>query len=1552
MYQHLLFRRSLTALAVCGCLTLSVASAQASRKPHDATRKASKTAVDYTTPRGTFGSALQLPKTLSSTSAFANGAEQTGGAISFDVNGGPMKAPQAPMRIAPVMPLRACVTYDIDKKSYGMVNVTANGLEVIREHEGLEAGWGGTGVGAKYYYNTCADVSGGVVNSVETDLWDTSDWRCIGYDQDPSLDVLSYSMTSHPVTEVVYGCFFSADLQSLEIGTLDPMTMKRTGVIGKTEQPLYAMGFSSDGTLYGIDAAGVLYTVSLTDAHYTKVAETGITTRYNTTGTVDSFNDVFYYAACPEGPSDDPSRDWALYSIDLRNGYKVEKCWNLRAELGGMYVANAAAKDAAPAAPTLKSVAFEGGSLQGKVSFTAPSTTFDGQTLSGSLNYGILANGSEVAKGTTTAGSDEEVAVSLPEAGMYTFRVYVSNSVGDSPKSESVSAWYGDGKPVEPKDFKAVYNYGDPNITLQWTPVTEALNNGYFDSTKVTYTVSRSIDGSEPVVIADKTTETSVVDPVGTIDGCKAYRYFLTAHHGDLNSDEVKSDYQAVGAIVPPFAPDFTLPWSEGYFTSMDYKGRGLKWIHSSYDGALMMLWNAGWGPSNMDVALVTAPVELKAGKAYEISYNAWAESSYSYGIGLQYGTSLEEMNTIIEPEDLNASNSTYSDPLHQSTIIMPEKDGIYYFSVRALANQSPATKIFVNSFTISEGLSNKAPGQVTDVTFTPPYDGSKKLDITFVAPSVSIDGKKLTGLSKIEVKRNGELVRTFRNPTFGQQLSFTDTGNVNEDVSYVITAFNTNGPGRSYFETSHMGVNIPVSPTDCKIEQDMSNPGRVTITWTPVAKDINGHEFDPSLLRYAIFASDYQTLIANNITATEAQASFQAINPDAGQAFVWYCVVPYTEGGVNGYAGGFGRTPMIPVGTPFSMPYIESFGGGLTYPMGQSGADLRIASGISSQHLTIGSQDGDNGVIALYTAPGGYVNLYSANIKVDDTEDVAMSFYYTGVPDMEGYIVSPYVICDGKNEALCEDIDTKDCGEKGWNRVQVSLEKWAGKTIQFAFLIRCVHNNFAFGLDNIALKRYAACDLRAGTVSGPSFMTSGKNHEIIAEVVNDGSDDAPEGYLVDLYVDGELLKTLEGPKVRAFESGVVKFDHLPNPYAKDEQTFHAAIRWDVDEIPDNNTSEEVTIPLVASIYPAVLDLTATLGEDEKSADLSWSEPDHAPKIQEITESFETYDPFTIAGFGDWTVNDVDGMNTYYIGRPIYVPGVGNQPSYPNAEVPKAWMVLDETQMNLFYKGSRTGDRAVMASAGRDVADDWLISPQLPGIAQTVSFYAATAPEDFGPESFEFYYSTGGTDPSDFIQMGDAIEVPEGDWVEDEYGDETQVTTWYEYKYDLPEGAKYFAIRYVSDDIYAMFIDDITFKVSDEILALQGYNLFRNGKKINEQPLTVTSHKDDLSEQGAGDYEYAVETVYDKGNSGLSNLQTVTVPEPVGVDGIADGGVVVKGEKGFISVAGVEGSEVNVFTASGMTVHRSVAANTLRLAVEPGVYMVKVGTEVYKVMVP
>lgn len=1559
MVKRLQLKRSFLSLLLAGCLLSVSSNLDAKKSGHDANVKAKKT-EQRKEPRGRIAPHLALPRMAESSAAIASTSTEAipGGKINFSLEpsaGNSAKAVKK--RIAPVAPLRGCVSYNAEGNVYGMVEITENGLVCLRDHENFDAGWGGTGVGSRYYYNTLADAEGTTIYGVEGCLWDAEDnWRMIGYDMNPDLNVLSYSMTCHPVTEEVWGCFFNSDLSALEIGTLDPMTMKRTGAVGPASVPLYAMGFSSDLTLWGIDRNGTLYTISTTDGTYTKVADTGLATTYNTGGTIDSFNDVFYYAVCPSGPAGYEWKDWALYSIDLKNGFAVEKCWNMTAEICGMYVANAEAKASAPARPTLGTVSFPEGSLSGKISFTAPNTTYDGQPLSGILKYGVLANQEVVATGSIGAGSQTTVNVTLPEPGNYTIRVYVSNSNGTSPKSSGKTEWYGPGVPDAPQNVKAVFDSSASAINVTWDPVT-TVGAGYLNTEDIRYSVYRTVDDSQLIEIASNLAATEYTDTDIEAGSARIYHYAVAATQQTVASALTESEYVLVGTVEPPFSPDMAQPLSSAYFTSLNYADNDLT---IAWQSSLRCMGLADFFYPDIvaaDMAMVTVPIRLEGGKAYEVTYSAFNESPGTCGFGLQWG---KDRDNLEDADDMyiltNYNGIDY--PLQRSVTVIPEEDGLYYFAVHIGSEATYALYVGVPEFRISEGLSKDAPKEITQISFDKPKSGAYELTMTLTAPAKTIAGANLSDLTKIEVKRDGQLVKTFNAPTMGQSLSFVDKGTKNTDVVYEITAFNSKGQGKTATVGAHMGVNLPQAPINIDMVQDLDNPGNVTITWTPVAKDIDGFEFDPSLVRYAIYASDYSTLITQGITAAQASADIRVNQYPGVQSFLWFCVVPYTEAGVNGYAGGFGTTPMIPIGDPYEMPMRESFTDNhFNYAWGQAGASLRIAGGISSSQLTIDAQDNDNGLVALYCAPGDYADLFSANVKIDNEDDVALSFWYTGVPDVEGYILEPYVIYDRKKEALCAPIDTKNAPEFGWNNVRLPMNKYKGKTVQFGVLMTCVHNNYGFGIDNIVLKRFYQDDLRAVAVNAPHRLYEGKDNTVSVEVVNDGKAEVAAGeYSVELYADGKLIATKESSKIGIGQLATYDFTLMPNPFAGDEETYHAYVRWARDMDDTNNTTATVEVPVLKSSLPTVEDLEGTLSEDGYTASLEWSEPYHTPEIREITESFETYEPFLLSGFGDWTVVDEDGGQPYNFNNTGLMLS-GDYPKYIDL-TPHSWILVDfdRARVGSFVKDTLlkpvSGSYAIMADATSDGQSlDWLISPELPGQAQTVSFYAAACEGD-NNEYFEFYYSTTGKELSDFIMIGDENTVPgpEEEYIEDldEY---YYVPKWYEYSFELPEGAKYFAIRYTSDDLWGMVVDDITYTVSDAVLELLGYNVYCNGDKLNESLLTATSFNDDLADRKPGTYEYGIVTVYDRGQSSLGNKVSVTVQDSSKIDELDTSKVNVIGGKGYIRILGAEGLDVALYTTSGLRIESVTAESETTINVEPGLYLVDIEGTTVKVIV-
>ena len=169
--------------------------------------------------------------------------------------------------------------------------------------------------------------------------------------------------------------------------------------------------------------------------------------------------------------------------------------------------------------------------------------------------------------------------------------------------------------------------------------------------------------------------------------------------------------------------------------------------------------------------------------------------------------------------------------------------------------------------------------------------------------------------------------------------------------------------------------------------------------------------------------------------------------------------------------------------------------------------------------------------------------------------------------------------------------------------------------------------------------------------------------------------------------------------------------------------------------------------------------------------------------------------------------------------------------------------------------------------------DNWLISPELSGNGQTVTFWAKSFSTTW-PETFEVYYSTTDNAPDSFTTK---VETIEGTFL-----DGTVPEVWTQYTVTLPAGAKYFAIHHNSYDTVALFIDDVTYEAAPTQpadLAIDHYEVFCNGEKTGTTTDTSFTHKpfNDDTADGDYDFEYVVVPVYNHGAVAPSNTASVHI---------------------------------------------------------------------------
>lgn len=202
-------------------------------------------------------------------------------------------------------------------------------------------------------------------------------------------------------------------------------------------------------------------------------------------------------------------------------------------------------------------------------------------------------------------------------------------------------------------------------------------------------------------------------------------------------------------------------------------------------------------------------------------------------------------------------------------------------------------------------------------------------------------------------------------------------------------------------------------------------------------------------------------------------------------------------------------------------------------------------------------------------------------------------------------------------------------------------------------------------------------------------------------------------------------------------------------------------------------------------------------------------------------------------------------------------------------------------------------------------------------------------------ESIEMLYSTSGTAIEDFTSVAVFDNVP---W------------DWKLYYFDVPKGTKHFALRCITRDGYILMVDDVNYTPADNAGSLEigGYNIYRDGEKLNSDPVNALTYKD---ETGSGrNAVYNVTAVYT--NRGESMFSNDAIPALGGIDSISTAnGISISTADGEIVVANAEGMTVAVYGIDGSTVHMSIGIAVDHIAVPTGAYIVVAGNQTRKVMV-
>ena len=942
--------------------------------------------------------------------------------------------------------------------------------------------------------------------------------------------------------------------------------------------------------------------------------------------------------------------------------------------------------------------------------------------------------------------------------------------------------------------------------------------------------------------------------------------------------------------VEVPFTHDLGKAGTEvKNYTSINANGDNREWKFGTVSGYAACMPPNDESIDRNDDWLFTVPIHLTPGNyivSYEVGIMGTGATGVEMDVALATEPTVEAATTVISPTTVYPDKDMTKYERNCSVT----KEGYYYLGFHCTTAKDMKGTLKLANVGMRVGTSEPPvvvdPPAAGELTWTLAPKGELKATIRYTAPTLTKGGEPLTEISKVEItSRWGVDKFTYENVAPGEVITIDDVDmyqGINNRFTGVAYTGDVAGDMVEY-KSIWCGPDTPLAPAHVHLAV---NPDYTTATlsWDAVpATGEHGGYIDTESITYYVFDAfgSYYDPALFTTTDTSCTIDYSAMTE---QDFYAYQVTA-------GYGENYSldeASNIITAGTPDALPKRESFADGNYENMwlGNTAVDGYMQYGTltdeyfaslfdpedpdSPEPLT--SQDGDGGFYFWLPMESGVsYGLISTRADISKATKPVLEFWYQG----QGSIIEVYAGHEIGEMSAIASIDMKEAPTETWTQARIPLDAFkAAGAVMFEIRFVAAHNDdehiWSVPVDNICVRNLDDNDVRIVTFDGASKAKPGDTVKFTAHVENLGTSAAAP--VAVWTVNGKTVATDDIAEIAPNAFADVELAYTLPFNAPDTAEIALNIQLEGDATAaDNEASASVTVTRAS--FATVNDLEATI--DGSNVVLTWSHPtNEAAGPETVTEDFENddYTPMSISGAGAWTVYDGDGVKTYNIFRELY---------NPFQTAPIAFQLFDNVvaQVPSTYADDAvaySGQRYMLAPSAQSADNDnWLISPELSGNAQTVTFMAKSYTVTW-PEALEIYYSTTDNAVTSFTAQVTDFTGLTADGIVPE--------VWTLFTVELPEGAKYFAIHHNTYDTLALFIDDVTYEAAPsmpEDLAIMGYHVFRNGEAVTAELHDSVLYTDVplTSEHPAGEYEfnYTVVPVYNHGAVSESNVATVTM---------------------------------------------------------------------------
>lgn len=1187
----------------------------------------------------------------------------------------------------------------------------------------------------------------------------------------------------------------------------------------------------------------------------------------------------------------------------------AENMWNL---LVANFLVEAGAEATAPAAVTDFAVAQTPDKLEAVVSFKAPAKTVGGDDLTDLTKIEVLRDGKVIKN----LGGAEPISWDASAQGYENAQAVAAIDFGGG----FTATLDGGGNTNTPKYYTsgtALRMYGNNTMTITGSGIKKIVitMTGNADQTcleaegftvenkvgtwtgnanEVVFTVTSGkqariqkieIEGAA-AGLTPGAEYTYVDDAEDLTVGTHVYQVIPYNASGAGVKSEEKSIFLSVAYDVP-HTFDFTQNLLD-LFGVIDNNGDGKTWSWSESNGAYYPYSSS----KAADDYLITMPFKLKAGKKYNVIVTA-RNSGYDEKFEVLAGkeatvaglTETVIAETTISADD-EATNSTWAE--YEGTFA-PAEDGSYNFAIHATSD-ADMFNLCVKTLVVELAPEETAPAAIADFTATAGAEGALEANLAFTAPAKAINGEALTANVDVKIYRDGEVINTQTGVAPGAATTWKDETVEGGTHIYYVVAANESGDGLKSDKVS-VFVGEDVAGEVENILVTGTTPTTISLKWDAVAGE-NGGYVNLAQMKYAVVSMHIETywffqyLVVDDVLGTvtgETSGTFNYPVDEGAQDWNYIGVVALqgdavAPGAGDEYAGGF---TSVLVGSPYTMPFVESFTGGtLAY-------DIWTYGGAEDAYVTLtdDASDNDGGAVLMTTYQDpGTVQFESGKIKIEGANP-------TLIFDAKASGITSGKIMASVDDAEWTLVKSFDVTED-YQTVKVSLLNAKGERFtRIAFAADIVNPSEYQGqdqstgadifdwkdvlyIDNIKVVDLYEYNLVAD-IKAPKSVVAGKSAKVLATVTNAG-ENAATNYTVTIKANDKVLASvLADENLESFASDEISVDFETSIFDEaGDVTLTVSVEYENELLPEDNTASTIiTVQEPAAVAP-----TSLLAEDKGKAgvDLTWTVATGG--TEEVFENFTSYENGANEALGDWTLVNNNGASKGSIFSDL---------SLANDGLVKAWEVMKPSEYgigNTLFNGPNGSlEEAYLISAynfdGQSYPDndDWLISPELPGIAQEISFAIGALDVQYGPSSYEVLVSSTDSEIASFTKVAEGTLTSAG---------------WNSVTAQLPEGTKYFAIRNntLGDGAMCVMLGDIKFTANSSA-TVTSFNIYYNGEKIATVEGDKTTYTVAREKVEVGTQTFGVSAVY--ANGAESRVTVATIEIVTGIQQIAADGKAV-----------------------------------------------------------